>query len=332
MGCASSRLLVGPVYKLHFVVYTGKPAARPPKLKKTLIVAIAKGYKPVYTHRFMGSLRKANCNSHVVLIVRSTELQGESANIMRAQPYNAEVLSDTYAQGLALKFFEEEKAQNPHIKIPETSSNSLVLKWYVGTAFCRLGKYEYCLILDFRDVFFQLDPFLRWPSKGTKKNLVFFEEEHAYTIKSQPHNSRWMRECINRNARIMGIGNQTEEFERIGKEWIINSGTIGGTPQGLTHLSLEAAKARECADQGFLNLLVYRALSNPRDTGSISMVIERSGEGGMVHTLGFPGKNDNDTLGRTLEHDGVTVSAILHQYDRKAKIKQRIAEIYGADS
>jgi hypothetical protein len=114
------------------------------------------------------------------------------------------------------------------------------------------ASYDWCFATDFRDVFFQADPFARLP---TGFDLALSEEWAGYSLGKCQVNSEWLLGCF-----------PHEFFNRVKKRPIICSGTILGTPAGFVALSeamLAAYRStqgkRGCfaRDQGHLIYVVY---------------------------------------------------------------------------
>jgi len=191
---------------------------------------------------------------------------------------------------------------------------------------CRDGGYRYCLLADYRDVFFQRDPFSKFP---VGKDLVFAQGDGGSTIGNEYWNRQWMRKCLGSYSR--------------GKNWthtiynqnIICSGTIAGTPAGLIALAENLERASRVLpncnggplDQALLNVIVHWATTEPTRTPSmhpLSIQIEPTGKG-MITTLGYSDVEHSrrgypffkrNSEGENLELGNKTVSAVIHQYDR----------------
>ena len=100
---------------------------------------------------------------------------------------------------------------------------------YTGYArVCEPGVYAWCLATDFRDVFFQADPFAAPSLRAAldTHDLVLQEEFAPVTLGACPYNSRWLRSCWGAGV-LRAIGNFTP----------VCSGTILGTPRGFAALA-----------------------------------------------------------------------------------------------
>ena len=119
---------------------------------------------------------------------------------------------------------------------------------YVGYAeVC--ADYELCFATDFRDVFFQANPFVAVPSGA---DLILPEERANITIGGNRFNRAWIQTCWGGAV-----------LNKIGHHQVICSGTIMGTPRGFEELKKKMLSEEEkCAgitgqDQGRLSYLYY---------------------------------------------------------------------------
>ena len=95
------------------------------------------------------------------------------------------------------------------------------------------SAYQRCISTDFRDVFFQADPFAA-EGAGTKADaadLVFQLEE--LQIRDCPHNSVWIKQ---------GWG--MEALDEFGHKHILCSGTVVGSPKGFEVIAARMPPAR----------------------------------------------------------------------------------------
>ena len=252
---------------------------------KTVVIAAAIGYNLVTFTRFIVPLRRVY-DGAVVLFV------------------NADLPSDILALCSEHNIDTRALPKGPHVE-----SNR-----YVGYAeVC--ADYELCFATDFRDVFFQANPFVAVPSGA---DLILAEELTGVTIGTQPHNRRWIQTCWGEAG-----------VNKIGHHQVICSGTIMGTPRGFEELKKKMLSEEEkCAgitgqDQGRLNYLYYsQALS------SVSVVAQPRGKG-IVTTVGYLQKGDKEhwiAKGRVMNDDG-SESAVVHQYDRHPWLDPVLAEL-----
>jgi len=194
-------------------------------------------------------------------------------------------------------------------------------------------------IIDFRDVFFQANPFPRFhqilSAAQGQPAIIAVEEAKALTIglrgKGNAWNTLWTHKCF-------GI----DVVRAMTGETVFCSGTTAGNRAGMrAYLDLMLAELtwRDCkdtggADQGVHNFLV-RLILETAGTGNtqdqsvdpIKIFVEEQGIG-AVNTLsaavrlGGPlhENGQRDPQGYVLNFDG-TKSAVVHQWDRDQSLK-----------
>ena len=252
---------------------------------KTVVIAAAIGYNLVTFTRFIVPLRRVY-DGAVVLFV------------------NANLPSDILALCSEHNIDTRALPKGPHVE-----SNR-----YVGYAeVC--ADYELCFATDFRDVFFQANPFVAVPSGA---DLILAEEIAGMSIGANRFNRAWIQTCWGDAV-----------LNKIGHHQVICSGTIMGTPRGFEELKKKMLSEEEkCAgitgqDQGRLNYLYYsQALSG------VSVVAQPRGKG-IVTTVGYLQKGDKEywiAKGRVMNDDG-SESAVVHQYDRHPWLNPVLAEL-----
>eukprot|EP00940_MAST-03C_sp_MAST-3C-sp2_P000018 g18.t1 len=190
---------------------------------------------------------------------------------------------------------------------------------YTGYAQECVG-YDYCFATDFRDVFFQADPFKSVPSGY---DLILSEEFKKVRIKTCPYNSGWIRSCWG-----------PAFLNKIGDNAPICSGTIMGTPAGFAALKTamltemdKSSKKRGCTarDQGHLNYLYFA------DAMHVPTLVEPRGTG-IVNTVGYI--TPRSTIGEYMNADGLvknedgSTSAVVHQYDRFPELSALLKTLY----
>ena len=265
--------------------FDGNAAEKPDG--KTVVIAAAIGYNLVTFTRFIVPLRRVY-DGAVVLFV------------------NANLPSDILA--LCSEHNIDTRA------LPKGSGTHVEGNRYVGYAeVC--ADYELCFATDFRDVFFQANPFVAVPSGA---DLILPEERANITIGGNRFNRAWIQTCWGGAV-----------LNKIGHHQVICSGTIMGTPRGFEELKKKMLSEEEkCAgiigqDQGRLNYLYYsQALSN------VSVVAQPRGKG-IVTTVGYLQKGDKEywiAKGRVMNDDG-SESAVVHQYDRHPWLNPVLAEL-----
>mmetsp|Transcript_22122 Transcript_22122/g.22296 ORF Transcript_22122/g.22296 Transcript_22122/m.22296 type:complete len:435 (-) Transcript_22122:157-1461(-) len=193
------------------------------------------------------------------------------------------------------------------------------------------------MISDFRDVFFQSNPFLYKPKEWAPPaaQLVVFQEAHPNSvIDREPFNRGWIRHCYGQKA-----------LEKIGHNTVSCSGVSMGTRDAILVYSylmtlqtlpkirlMPNATAKDfqrCIspgmDQGFHNWMIYSGMLNRY----MDVRIFQQGEGPVNTVGGFFG--DNKRLKFTLEEWGIIKgkapnayianwngdrSPVIHQLDR----------------
>lgn len=262
----------------------------------TVVVAAALNYGPNEFRNFIVPLRRVY-NGNVVLFVR-----------------------DNLQREVVVLCSEHRIQTRP---LPQGSHLGVKGNRYVGYAEACEG-HDWCFATDFRDVFFQADPFASIPAGY---DLILAEEFAPVKIKTCPYNSNWIKTCWGQVF-----------LDQIGDQPPVCSGTIMGTPTGLNALKAAmlsemklTSKKKGCTarDQGHLNYL-YFAKKLP-----VSTLIQPRGRG-IVNTVGYI--TPRKTIIRYLDEAGLvsnvdgSVSAVIHQYDRfpeLVSLLQRLVEERG---
>lgn len=203
--------------------------------------------------------------------------------------------------------------------LPTGSRLGLKGNRYIGYAeVC--ADYHWCFATDFRDVFFQANPFATLP---VGYDLVLAEEFSPVKIETCPFNREWIQTCFG-----------TKFLREIGQNTPICSGTIMGTPRGFKTLmngmlqALELTKdVRTCTsrDQGLLNYLYFA------NKLSVPVQVQPRGNG-IVNTVGYitPRYTIRNYMhgssGLVRNNDG-TVSPVVHQYDRFPELKTLLSSL-----
>ena len=197
------------------------------------------------------------------------------------------------------------------VDVPMPRGSIMVQRFGLYMNICT-DAYRLCLIADFRDVFFQLDPFMELLQQSVTPDLIFPLEDRR--IGTCPFNSYAVRKCYGSPV-LRELANRT----------VICSGVIIGSPAGFRSLAQLMTRSRcpfdKMADQAVLNKLVYSSALPP----DINLRYDVRGTG-VVNTIGvFKGqpkagefKKAHIRHGQVLNNDG-TVSACVHQYDRLVK-------------
>ena len=190
---------------------------------------------------------------------------------------------------------------------------------------CRHGTYKLCLVADFKDVFFQANPFAGVPK--------------PYPGLLLPEESKKIGQCIFNSAWMLkGYGPATKKT--LADKAVICSGLIIGTPKGFLELSKRIVQYRASQDmtrieQGIRGQQLWgsgwdqAAVEYMAHTGKLddlNVLMQPRGRG-IVNTVGTLLSQDvirwqdflkppwMDAEGMVLNDDG-TPSAVVHQYDR----------------
>jgi hypothetical protein len=189
------QVLVSPIRKSLLDKYTRiKPSERSPVLGnfpangtrplwgfehkgEDAIFALATNYPTLFYKRFVGSLRKSKYEGDVVLAVSPPAVMKDGVEnylkTMHVLAYPFEVI----CQGIDNCMFKDNFLGYPDPRPMRTFANiryALYEYWLTNYHFN-----SYILILDFRDTFFQLDPFLsfgKFEDRQPKYELQVFEE------------------------------------------------------------------------------------------------------------------------------------------------------------
>jgi hypothetical protein len=175
--------------------------------------------------------------------------------------------------------------------------------------------YDYVLISDVRDVFFQRDPFALEP----QDEVLAFLEDKSQTFGTSACNADWIRAVAGE-----------AELARLGQERISCSGTTLGSWTGmleyLTGMQLLALRYSlgigliQGVDQGMHNLLVL---------GNLLPGCRTVENGERVLTVGSipPDALRIDCHNQVISSDGQR-AAVVHQYDRHPELCQLVQRLY----
>jgi hypothetical protein len=286
--------------------------------------------------RFVGSLRRTGYMGDIVLAV----LSGSRQDFMDALKEKGCIvyIVDPICGGES----HEKKCRFEGQSRKEAFSINMVrfflYKWWAQ----KYSSDSRIILSDFRDVFFQQDPF-KWPKLNRNADMQVFLENHPTKVINRcPFNNGWIENCYGSKA-----------IEIVGSHTVSCSGVSLGKRDAVvayTHLMLaqlspsvrmeykedtpnnvmEAVNSRQCIslgmDQGFHNWLLYSGqLSRYMD-----VMIFPNGDG-LVNTLGSL-KGERAPLKWTLEEWGIIktgkngltsvhnwdgeMSPIVHQADR----------------
>lgn len=273
IACLSWLFTAKEISKLH---------GRGRILKKDVVLSFALGYEALQFRKFVLPLRKHFSGDVILWVDESVD----SAVIELAQEYSVK-----------LKVYER-----------STGTNMIFDRFKVYQIECR--KYAgYCLAADFRDSFFQRNPF----DQTYDYDIILSAESSSISIGICPFNSRWIKECYG-----------TEVLQRLYNSTIICAGTVLANAKGfelLTKTMFAHADryGAHCNDQGVLNAAYY--------TGAFSnrAIVQKQGLG-VINTVGHLASDDVEariTSGVYLNDDG-QIPALVHQYDRFPKLEELV--------
>jgi hypothetical protein len=290
------------------------------------IFALATNYPKLYYQRFVGSLRKFGYDGDIVLSVSPES---------KMKPGVGEYLKETnvvaYGFDVDCKGKDNCKLQDDFLGYPDprpmrTFANiryALYEYWLK-----HYNEQSYILILDFRDTFFQGNPFASFGPielRKPKYELQVFEENALVkNIGKCVFNSLWVGRCFGKDA-----------LEKIKSRPVLCSGSTLGSYWAIHYYvrtMLASMDEVKCwlkgieSDQGYQNYLYYNGHFNV--TGGTTMAFAQGT--GIVNTIGalnghrvpkeMKGPLDTHWHARNKEgyiinYDG-TKSACIHQWDR----------------
>ena len=297
---------------------------------RTLVIALAWGYKVDIYKAFILSLRQTAGYSGEISILAPPN---------RTLPACASLCAQHNVHLVDFASLGYEPGKVPPKLMGE--------RFRMYSRLCIAGTYSWCLAADFRDVFFQRDPFSdvlrgryngvslhelsasstlldRYSSALDTAELVLPAEDR--TVGTCPVNSKVVRTCFGARA-LAQMHNQS----------VLCSGVLLGTPKGFALLSIISDLVKRCpfdkmADQGSLLYAAYvvapstgGAPASPPlrwDRDSVPAVVQPRGTG-IVNTVGiFKGTERTLAFERAHMRAGVVLnddhkpSPIVHQYDR----------------
>jgi len=292
------------------------------------IFALACNYPKIYYQRFVGTLRKAGYVEDIVLAV---------SPIVKMKRGVKEYLQETNVVAYG---FDVDCQGTDNCKLKDDFLGYPDPRPYRTFANIRYALYEYwlrhytptsyILILDFRDTFFQgnpFQPFGNYVNRITPPRYdlhMFAENFEVKNIGLCVFNSNWIKTCFGKEALL-----------DLKKNPVICSGSTLGSYPAIHHYirtMLQSMDTVKCwlkgieSDQGYQNYLFYNGHFNT-ELGNATLFQQGHG---MVNTIGAMNgfrvpkekKGPLDTFwkirdgeGYILNYDG-TRSACVHQWDR----------------
>eukprot|EP00596_Hydrurales_sp_CCMP1899_P008817 CAMPEP_0119038748 /NCGR_PEP_ID=MMETSP1177-20130426/7850_1 /TAXON_ID=2985 /ORGANISM="Ochromonas sp, Strain CCMP1899" /LENGTH=354 /DNA_ID=CAMNT_0007001729 /DNA_START=487 /DNA_END=1551 /DNA_ORIENTATION=- len=292
------------------------------------IFAVACNYPKEYYQRFVGSLRKIGYNGDIVLAVSPPKKmkRGVAAYIKAMK---------VVAYGFDLDCVGKDncrlKDEFLGYSDPRPSRTFANIRYALYEYWLRqYSDQSYIMILDFRDTYFQGNPFSTLGpvrARVPKYDLRMFAENHQVkSIGKCSFNSMWIDRCFGK-----------EELDKIKTEAVISSGSTMGSYESLNfyvRAMLQSMDTVKCwlkgieSDQGYQNYLFYNGYFN-NEYGNATLY--QQGEG-VVNTIGalngarvpkdLKGPLDShwhirNKEGYILNNDG-NLSMCVHQWDRWA--------------
>jgi hypothetical protein len=207
--------------------------------------------------------------------------------------------------------------------------NFIKSRFQLYAAWCNKFK-GICICSDFRDVFFQSDPFLSLPNKKFDlilsvedthariwgEKLQFCKNDGGSNICKCPYNSAWIDQCWGHDGLLT-----------VSDKPIICAGIVIGSSAGFNELAMVMimyGQNFKCNDQGLLNYLYYSKKFN-----NLRIIAQSRGEG-IVNTVGYVLRVNISNLissqGDVMNEDGQK-SPIIHQYDRFPEIMLHVENL-----
>lgn len=302
------------------------------------IFALACNYPTLFYERFVGSLRKTGYNDDIVLAVSTPD---------KMKPGVEQYIKDTNVVGYGFDVDCEGKdncrLRNDFLgyQDPRPFRTFANIRYALYEYWIYAGQYSetsYILILDFRDTFFQKNPFSEFgliQNRAPTYDLKLYEENFKVkSIGKCVYNSLWIGRCFGKEA-----------LEKLKLKPVLCSGsTLGSVPaiRYYVQTMLRSMDTVKCwlkgieSDQGYQNYLFYNGYFNEPKEYAIYKGIGRNATAfsqgtGIVNTIGalngfrVPAamKGPLDTHwrirdgpnGAILNYDQ-SVSAVVHQWDR----------------
>jgi hypothetical protein len=261
-------------------------------LQAVFTVAMSETYMRRDARNFVGTLRRTGYTGDIVVAVVRKSMQPflDTLKEYKCTVYTIQAECTGPVTGHRVCHL---KGETSDTKFSINMLRYHLYRWWT----MRYAADTQILLADFRDVFFQSNPFKYHPKEWNSHGLVVFQEAHPLkTIGRCPFNSNWVRNCYGSRTLI-----------QISNEPVSCSGTTMGNRDGILayvylmtqQLNPKVRYGKEsqetnagCVtmgmDQGFHNWLVYGGALEKL----MSLKIYQQGEG-PVSTVGafFPGRS-----------------------------------------
>lgn len=247
------------------------------------IFALACNYPKVYYQRFVGSLRKFGYTEDIVLAVSPIEKQKKGVKEYLIETNVVAYGFDVDCQGTDNCKLKDDFLGYPDPRPHRTFAN---IRYALYEYWLRnYHETSYILILDFRDTFFQANPFAKFGSYIDRKKPVYDLQMYAenYDVKNIGicvFNSNWVKTCFGKEA-LVALKHQA----------VICSGSTLGSYPAIHHYvrtMLSSMDTVKCwlkgieSDQGYQNYLFYNGHFN---TPLGNATLFHQGHG-VVNTIG----------------------------------------------
>jgi hypothetical protein len=247
------------------------------------IFALACNYPKVYYQRFVGSLRKFGYHEDIVLAVSPEEKMKPGV-----KDYLKETNTLAYAFEVDCKGTDDCRLKDDFLGYPDPRPHRTFANIRYALYEYWLRQYHensYILILDFRDTFFQANPFQSFGLYNQRPEPKYVLQTFAenYDVKNIGicvFNSNWIKTCFGKEA-----------LQTLKKEAVICSGSTLGSYPGIHHYvrtMLSSMDTVKCwlkgieSDQGYQNYLFYNGYFN---TPHGNATLFHQGHG-VVNTIG----------------------------------------------
>lgn len=295
--------------------------------KNNVIMGLALNYREESHRAFVGSARKAGYVGDVVVITEPLrKMQKSSAEYLKSMGVVAYAIepdcSESKGGSIKHKTCKWRRGQ-PSLPLA-IIRHSLYLS--IASLYSEESNFY---VADYRDTFFQRDPFAAVGRTLRGLDLILVAEHWPFKqIGNCPFNGGWVRNCWGKDA-----------FESIRSQVVLCSGSYMGAKPAIVNLErliMDEVHSNEChargvpSDQGYVNYLYYtgrlpREGTYVQDRGSGVVNTLGSLDGSRPRRAGYlPESHVNvgqywqlrDGEGYVLQDDKVTRSAAVHQYDR----------------
>jgi len=235
-----------------------------PKHPLVMSMAIGKYTLPVF-HVFVGTLRSSGYEGGITLVI--------------SDGLSNEVHAFCSSHVATLRHMREVGMREGHELL-----HPQFQRFTVYPRLCR-EPHDACLAVDFRDVFFQADPFATLPlPKESESWLVASYEHPDHTVDTDSVNKLWASVCY---------GHRSKELAAMRGKHVVCSGSLFGSPAGFAALASAYNRtachaARDGIDQGVLNALVHAPSQRVLLRGT-SVTIQPLVAGQVIGLQGFKG-------------------------------------------